>query len=121
MSHRRKTCFGAFGVTLIAAACSASPADVRQADAAQVVVPPPAKGSIVTDPERPPSQRFRTLDEYLLFLERTQATVDGPWYREIRPGVYELQSGGNLHDDAPTTGQRTFTRDELERKFGFKK
>src|SRR5690349_888930 len=31
---------------------------------------------------------FRTLDEYLAHLE-AQGALDLPWWREIRPGVYE--------------------------------
>ena len=82
-------------------------------------------GNAVNDSSAPISQRFRNLDDYLAFLERTQAPVDGPWYREVQPGIYELQAGGNLHDDGAGGGagaaQRTFTRKELEKKFGFAK
>ena len=56
---------------------------------------------------------FRSLDDYLAFL-RERGRYDVPWYREIRPGVFELVSrrgpGGQV---------RTFEREELERKFGF--
>ncbi len=64
------------------------------------------------------SRRFADLDAYLAYLRRRSA-IDGAWYREIRPGVYELQTGGNLHLDRGETTRRVFTRDELERKFGF--
>lgn len=67
------------------------------------------------------AQRFRTLDEYLAWLKEHEAPVDGGWFKEIRPGVYELQTGGNLHLDVPATERRIFTREELERKFGFRK
>lgn len=70
----------------------------------------------MTKPTQPLNRRFRSLDEYLAFLER-QSHMDGKWYKEIRPGVYELQTG-NLHLDNDTQ-QRIFTREELERKFGF--
>lgn len=67
----------------------------------------------------PIHQRFRTLEDYLAHLELTQKPVDGPWYREIRPGIYELQPG-NLRvlspEDEP---QRIFTRQQLEREFAF--
>ena len=71
----------------------------------------------------PINQQFANLDEYLAFLERTQAPVDGPWYRQIRPGAYELQTG-NLRivrgiGDSADAQQRIFTRQELEREFGF--
>jgi hypothetical protein len=70
----------------------------------------------------PINQRFRSLDEYLAFLKRTQAPVDGAWYMEIRPGVYELQTG-NLRvlgsDEGQDAEKRVFTREELEKQFGF--
>jgi hypothetical protein len=56
---------------------------------------------------------FTSLDEYLAFLEKRGA-VDVPWYREIRPGVYELVSRRR-----PGTEPQIFTRAELARKFGF--
>jgi hypothetical protein len=65
------------------------------------------------------SRRFADLDAYLAHLRRRSA-IDGAWYREIRPGVYELQTGGNLRLDSGEKPRRVFTRDELERKFGFK-
>ena len=75
----------------------------------------------MTGNQGPISARFRNLDEYLLWLEQYEAPADGGWYKEIRPGVYELQTGGNLHLDVPATEKRVFTRDELEKKFGFRK
>lgn len=82
------------------------------------------RGEKVLDEAAPINQRFRDLDEYLAHLERTQAPIDKPWYREIRPGVFQLVTG-NLRV-LPTDGeeekeQRVFTREELERKFGFTK
>ena len=73
------------------------------------------------EPAQPPvgnlpharGQTFRTLDEYLAFL-RNQGFIDKPWYREIRPGIYELQTSRT-----PAPERRTFTREELEKKFGF--
>jgi hypothetical protein len=76
-------------------------------------------GTNVTDAQLPINQRFRSLDEYLAWLEKTAAPVDRPWYKEIRPGVYELQTAGNLHLDVPSNEKRVFTRAELEKKFGF--
>jgi hypothetical protein len=78
-------------------------------------------GNSVTDTSLPINQRFRNLDEYLAFLERTQGPVDGPWYKEVSPGMYELQTAANLHLDVPSHEQRRFTREELEKKFGFSK
>jgi hypothetical protein len=47
--------------------------------------------------------------------------VDGSWYRQIRPGVYELQTGNLrvLGDGAEP--KRLFTRQELELEFGFRR
>ena len=73
----------------------------------------------MVEDSRPISRRFADLDAYLAYLRRMSA-VDRAWYREIRPGVYELQTGGNLRLDGGENAKRVFTRDELERKFGFK-
>jgi hypothetical protein len=78
-------------------------------------------GKSVTDTNLPINKRFRTLDDYLAYLERTQGPVDGPWYKEVSPGMYQLQTAANLHLDVPTKEQQKFTREDLERKFGFSK
>ena len=72
----------------------------------------------MTKARGPINQRFKTLDEYLAYLER-RSHMDGKWYKEVRPGVYEVQTG-NLRLDNDTQ-QRIFTREELKRKFGFAK
>jgi len=56
---------------------------------------------------------FATLDAYLAFLERRGA-MDIPWYRETRPGVYELV--GRRTPGAPP---KIFTRKQLMERFGF--
>jgi hypothetical protein len=76
-------------------------------------------GKTVVEDPRPINRRFADLDAYLTYLRR-QSAIDRAWYRELRPGVYELQTGGNLRLDGGGTTKRVFTRDELERKFGFK-
>ena len=58
---------------------------------------------------------FTTLDAYLAHLQRYAATIDRPWYREVRPDVFRLETG-NLRADAPAP---EFTRAELERRLGF--
>ncbi len=78
----------------------------------------------VNDETLPPSQRFETLDRYLLHLRNNVAPTDGAWYREIRPGVYELQTGNarriQVEGEAPgATGKKIYTRDELMKLFGF--
>jgi len=74
-------------------------------------------GAAVTDNRTPVNQRFPDLDAYLAYLEK-RSHIDGPWYREIRPGVYALQTG-NLRLPDGGKPKRTFTREELEKKFGF--
>jgi hypothetical protein len=76
-----------------------------------------------SDASLPVNKRFRTLDQYLAYRAQTQGPVDGPWYKEVSPGMYQLQTGGNLHLDAPGGAEekRLFTRQELEQKFGFSK
>lgn len=66
-------------------------------------------------------ERFRTLDEYLAHLELTQKPVDGPWYREVKPGLYELQTGNLRVLDPKDEPKRLFTRRELEIELGFTK
>lgn len=56
---------------------------------------------------------YRSLDEYLAKLER-DGWVGKAWYRQVRPGVYELVT--NLK---PAPKKRLFTRAELARQFGF--
>lgn len=64
-----------------------------------------------------PSDRFPTLDAYLAHLQQ-RSHVGGAWYREVSPGRFELQTGRfRPSDEAPA--KRVFTREELERKFGF--
>ena len=72
--------------------------------------------------DSPIAAGFKSLDDYLAWLRQTQEPVDGPWYEEIRPGLYQLRTGnlrilGPSGDETPQ-GQ-TFTRAELEKKFGF--
>ena len=47
-----------------------------------------------------------------------RSRLGGSWYREVRPGVYELETG-NLRLTDGDKRQRVFTRRELEQKFGF--
>lgn len=105
-------------------ACEASQKDVGGAKAGQQSAATTDSNTAgngekdVTNDQVPINQRFRSLEDYLAHLERTQGPVDGPWYKQVGPGVYELQTG-NLHLDLPGGEKRTFTREELARKFGF--
>jgi hypothetical protein len=67
-------------------------------------------------------RRFDTLDEYILHLQQRARPIGLPWYKQIRPDVYELQIG-NIRklEEVDTAQERVSTRDELERKFGFSK
>lgn len=56
---------------------------------------------------------FRTLDEYLEHLRLYAAPIDQPWWREIRPGVYEHVKR------MPGAPREVATREELMRRFGF--
>ena len=75
----------------------------------------------VTSQDQPINRRFASLDAYLANLELLQKPVGGPWYREVSPGQFELQTGGHLQLDVPDTSKKAFTRHELEQKFGFAK
>lgn len=58
---------------------------------------------------------FHSLDEYLAHLEANGA-IDLPYWRQIRPGVYEWVVR------MPGAGEReTATREELMRRYGFER
>lgn len=62
-------------------------------------------------------REFRTLEAYLAYLRDFAAPMDRPWYREVKPGLYRLERG-NFRGEAE---ERLFTREELERRFGFRR
>jgi hypothetical protein len=99
---------------VVLAACGAPPRELAATNSMNV-------GTAVTAQNIPISQQFRTLDDYLAHLELIQAPVDGPWYRQIRPGVYELQTGNLRVLGSAGEMKRIFTREELEREFGFRR
>jgi hypothetical protein len=106
----------AFALAAVALAPAAA-APFRPTPAAQPPAPP--EGQSVTDSRLPLSGRFADLDAYLAYL-RQRSHVDGAWYREIRPGIFELQTG-NLRLPGGDKPRPTFTREQLEKKFGFAK
>ncbi len=59
-------------------------------------------------------RRFRTLDEYLMHLERRARPIDRPWWRQVRPGLYEKVKR------MPGAKPELATRAELMKRFGFK-
>ena len=111
----------AFSAALLGAACSASindPAPFNSSD--QRAAKP--MGNAVSETEIPINQRFGSLDEYLAHLELTQGPVDGPWFKKVGADMYELQTGNLKLDRADGVEEkRLFTRQDLEKKFGFSK
>jgi hypothetical protein len=99
-------------------ACSAAPGNVVRTDEKGQAAAN-ATETNVTSQALPINQQFRNLDEYLAHLER-QSHVGGKSYKQIKPGLYELQTG-NLHLDTPSGEKSIYTREELEKKFGFSK
>ena len=58
-------------------------------------------------------KKFATLDAYLAHLKCFAGPIDKPWWKEIRPGVYE-------HVTTATNAKREIaTRAELMKRFGF--
>jgi hypothetical protein len=114
--------FGLAAITLMAASACGTPSAPADPVSANSAIAADREGGTVAN-QAPINERFRSLDEYLAFLERTQAPVDGPWYREIRPGVFELMTG-NLRvvgaiGEPQQPQKQIFTREELARKYGF--
>lgn len=108
-------------VSCLTAACNATPNRVQQVDAVGQSAAS-ISGKTVNHDELPINQRFRTLDDYLAWLKQYAAPTDRPWYEEISPGVYKLRTGNfRPMEGAPGAEKRTFTRNELERQFGFKR
>lgn len=120
MKQRLRGCLWVFAGAVSTAACASPITGAADTDATRQNAAA-ATGGIVTDQQSSISQRFANLDDYLMWLRKFEAPADGAWYKEIRPGVYELQTGGNLRLDVPAADKRIFTREELERKFGFSK
>lgn len=56
---------------------------------------------------------FTRLDEYLAHLEQ-QGAIDLPWWRQVRPGVYERVVR------MPEAQRETATREQLMARFGFR-
>jgi hypothetical protein len=102
------------------ASCGAAQSKVENSDRATRSASA-NEGARVDDRELPINQRFHSLDEYLAWLKQTEAPVDGAWYKQIRPGVYELQTGNLRILGTDGEQKKTFTREELERKFGFRR
>ena len=84
---------------------------------------PPRQETAVSNPVARPAaparlpwargRSFATLDAYLAYLERYNGPIDLPWWREIRPGVYEKVVR------MPEGKREIVTRAELERRWSF--
>ena len=74
-------------------------------------------GATQAMPDRPYSRgrSFADLDEYLAYLEQANGPIDLPWWREIRPDVFQKMV--RMTGAEPETA----TRDELNRRFGFER
>ena len=60
---------------------------------------------------------FANLDEYLTYLEKYNGPIDLPWWREVKPGLYELVA----HIPGRAGPAERATRAELVKRFGFER
>ena len=58
---------------------------------------------------------FETLDAYLAYLEQYNGPIDLPWWRQVKPGLYEEVA----HVPGKTGQPERATRQELMQRFGF--
>lgn len=112
---------GAAAVCLIAAGDPAGPDRSWRGKLRKPVVthstPPATAAAPIAGLPGANGRSFATLDAYLAHLRAYAATIDRPWYREVQPNVFRLERG-NLRTLTPPP---TFTREQLERKFGFRR
>jgi hypothetical protein len=105
-------------VAALAAGCADKPADAADTARSSREKAGMAQGTNGGDGVRdlPSSfgKTFATLEEYLEHLRNYAGPVDLPWYREVKPGVYEL-----VTTITPAPPPKTFTREELMRRYGF--
>ena len=77
------------------------------------------------DKTLPLNRRFASLDAYLLYLKTHSGPSDGHWYREIGPGLYQLETGNRrrivAEGEQQVEPRRVFTREQLLKMFGFSK
>lgn len=105
-------------VTGLTAGCAEGPAgeaEAAQARKERVRMEEPANGGKgVSGLPSSFGRSFATLDDYLAHLRDHAGPIDLPWYREVRPGVYEYVTGMR-----PAPPPKTYTREELMKAFGF--
>lgn len=112
-SHLKRIVYALMLCALFAAHAGANERvqdNVRQQGEAATVQSPSNEG--VANLPFARGRTFRTLDEYLAHLEK-QGAIDLPWWREIRPGVYERVTSMRGAE------REIATREELMRRFGF--
>ena len=73
-----------------------------------------ASGRGIADLPYAMGRRFSTLDAYLNHLECLAGPIGLPWWREVRPGLFERVKS------VRGANREVATRDELLKKFGFK-
>lgn len=102
----------------LAGACSAQPADAifpLERDEEPTTMAKEAAGEPVR--RQLPfahGRTFATLNQYLAHLRDRAGPIGQPWYREIRPGIYE-----RVTSRVPAGEPEIHTRAELMRRFGF--
>lgn len=113
-------CLSRGGTILLVAATALSPAGCAQTPALtpQATVEQRPENDAHKDgcvPSLPYARGkiFCGLDEYLAHLQ-VQGAIDLPWWKEIRPGVYE-----RVTSMRPAADRELATREELMRRFGF--
>lgn len=102
----------AWAAVAVSTACSGERAPASRATAAQEAAGM-ERTPDASDLPYAQGRSFATLDDYLAF-RRERGAIDLPWYREARPGVYEL-----VTRRGPGAPPKTFTRAELMRRYGF--
>jgi hypothetical protein len=105
-----------FGLAALAAACADPGAGAGSAAREESRMTDDAAGDGKEVAQLPfaHGRSFATLDDYLAHLRQYAGPVGQPWYREIRPGVYERVTSMRT-DGEP----ETFTRAQLMERFGF--
>jgi hypothetical protein len=103
-----------WGLTVATAACSRAPGNPNDRAADKPgVARSDSEGLEVSNLPFARGRTFGSLDDYLEHLER-QGAIDLPYWREIRPGLYE-----HVTTRQPRGEPERATRSELMERFGF--
>lgn len=113
----------AIGLTALVGACGSSSDLDKNPEVSRGMAMSSTEDMPVPTAGQAVNKQFASLDDYLAWLRKMQAPVDGPWYEEISPGVYQLRTG-NLRilgaEGEVSPGVQTLTRAQLMKRFGFK-